>query len=96
MISYESLRIRTPPPDNEDASERIIKRADSKARNIPTIVLGVVMINLLTFIYTNNEINMYAAIFTGFIWIAILLSIVYDREAIKRIHYTIPDIDSGV
>ena len=103
MPAHESLRIRTPPPDSqeEESDEQIKKTADRKARNIPTIIMATAMINLLVYIYTSNEMNLYFAVASGFIWIMFLFDSLHDKNAWKNIHYTMPkhaaaELDSGV
>jgi hypothetical protein len=99
MPAHESLRIRTPPPDSQDEEqevEQIRVFADRKARNIPAIMMGVVMMNTLTYIYTNSEVNLYAAIATGLIWCGLLLCAIYDRTSKHKIYYTSPNLVSSV
>ena len=93
MPAHESLRIRTPPPDSQDEEhelEPVRATADRKARNIPAIMMGVVMMNTLGYIYTNNDVNLYAAIATGIIWCGLLLCAIYDRTSKHKIHYSSP------
>lgn len=99
MPAHESLRIRTPPPDSQDEEhelELVREKADRKAKSIPTVMMGIVMMNTLTYIYTNSDVNLYAAIATGLIWCGLLICAIYDRTSKHRIHYSSPTIDSAV
>lgn len=98
MPPHETLRIRTPPPDNEteDEFEQIKKNADVKSRNIPAIIFGVGTMNLLVYMHNSNETNLYMAITCGLMWVMCLLNAIYDKESLSKLRYITPQIESGV
>ena len=97
MPAHESLRIRTPPPDSQDEELEIERaKADMNVMKIPTIIMGILMMNTLGYIYTNNDTNLYAAILCGFIWIGFLICVIYDRKEKYIIHYSTSTLDTSV
>ena len=97
MPPQETLRIRTPPPDNEeDSDEQLKKTADLKSRNIPTIIFGITLTNLAIYAYNTDVMNLYMAAVCGVIWIGFCMDAVYDRAAQRRLMHMTPEFNSGV
>jgi hypothetical protein len=98
MPAHESLRIRTPPPDSpeDECDEQVKKSADIKARNIPTIIMTIALGNLLIYLYSSNETNLYFAIASLFIWAMFLRDAIYDINALNRMRHLTIEMESGV
>jgi len=93
MPAHESLRIRTPPPDNDDEP---YKRRETKCQHIPTTIFAVALVNLMIYIYNSNELNLSMSGICGAIWLTHLFIAIADKDATARMRYADVEMESGV
>lgn len=93
MPAHETLRIRTPPPDNDDEPD---KRKETKCQHIPTTIFAVALVNFVIYLYNSNELNLSMSGICGAIWLTQLFIAIADKSAAARMRYADAEMESGV